>query len=351
MKQSVRKQKSRAWEQWPFLLRYAPLMPLWLWYCLRARSLWFFTPSNPTITFGGFEGEGKKEMYALLPPGSYPPTLFVLPGEPFDELLARIGTAGFAYPFIVKPDVGMKGLLFRKIDNAGELRDYHAAMPVEYMVQDLVDYPLELSIFYYRYPDQQKGIVSGFIRKDVMEVRGDGVHTLLQLVEAHPTARFRMEEVQAKHGPNLGQVLPEGELYKLAHAANLNRGAQFSNLQHLVDAELADLFDRISIPAQFFYGRFDLKCESVEALKKGERFAILEYNGSGAEPNHVYQADYGWFAALREIARHWRALFRISRANHRRGIPYWSYRRGLRFLRAARAHFRLLEAWEQKIRL
>ena len=60
------------WEQWPFGLRYLAISPVWLWYSLRSGSFWFFTPSNPTITFGGFEGEGKKEMYELLPEGSFP---------------------------------------------------------------------------------------------------------------------------------------------------------------------------------------------------------------------------------------------------------------------------------------
>ena len=51
------------WETWYYITKYIPLAPVWLWYCLRARSCWFFTPSNPTLTFGGFEGESKKEMY------------------------------------------------------------------------------------------------------------------------------------------------------------------------------------------------------------------------------------------------------------------------------------------------
>jgi len=48
------------WELWPFALRYALISPVWLWYCIRSGSAWFFTPSNPTLTFGGFEGEAKE---------------------------------------------------------------------------------------------------------------------------------------------------------------------------------------------------------------------------------------------------------------------------------------------------
>ena len=68
---------------------------MWFWYCLKARSLWFFTPSNPTLTFGGFEGESKKEMYEQLPPSSYPKTVYIKPNIPFSEVLQIIKAAGF----------------------------------------------------------------------------------------------------------------------------------------------------------------------------------------------------------------------------------------------------------------
>ncbi|HYV55770.1 MAG TPA: hypothetical protein VE933_14375, partial [Chitinophagaceae bacterium] len=66
------------WELWPFYVLYAPIGPIWFWYCFRSRSFWFFSSSNPTITFGGFEGESKREMYEQLPPDSHPKTIYVL---------------------------------------------------------------------------------------------------------------------------------------------------------------------------------------------------------------------------------------------------------------------------------
>src|SRR5215208_3248153 len=92
-------EKLRNWELWPFALRYLLISPVWLWYCIRSGSLWFFTPSNPTITFGGFEGEGKQEMYDQLPQALYPKTIFIQPGEPFLQVKQRLATAGLTYPF------------------------------------------------------------------------------------------------------------------------------------------------------------------------------------------------------------------------------------------------------------
>ena len=159
-------EKLGNWELWPFALRYLLISPVWLWYCLRSRSLWFFSSSNPTITFGGFEGEGKKEMYELLPADTYPKTIYIQPGQDFEEVRQLIIQHGLTYPFVVKPDVGMKGLLFRKIDAEKELSLYHEKIPIEYIIQELVHYPLEVSVFYYRYPFQKKGVITGFIQKN-----------------------------------------------------------------------------------------------------------------------------------------------------------------------------------------
>ena len=344
-------EKVNNWEQWPFSLRYLAISPAWIWYCLRSGSLWFFTPSNPTITFGGFEGEGKKEMYELLPEGSYPRTVYALPSESFEAVQQRIQENGFRYPFCVKPDVGMKGLLFRKIDSEEALRYYHQNVPVEYIIQDFVTYPLELSVFYYRFPDQRKGVISGLIQKELMEVWGDGKKTLLELIREHPKARYREEEMRIKHAQQLATVLPDKDRFYLTHAANLNRGARFVNLYHQADDRLLEIFDRLSHKAQFYYGRYDLKCHSVDDLKNGRNFSILEYNGSGAEPNHVYNDGLTLLQAQKVFLHHWKVLYRISRFNHLQGIRYWPFAKGLNFLRMAKKHLRILEEYDRKVLL
>lgn len=339
------------WENWPFMLRYLPIGPAWAWYCIKSRSLWFFTPSNPTLTFGGFEGEGKKEMYNLLPEGSYPKTIYIQPGQHFEEVKQYVAAAGFSYPFCVKPDVGMKGLLFRKIDTEADFKTYHQLMPAEYIVQELVDYGLEVSVFYYRYPHQQKGIISGFIQKELMEVTGNGKDTLLQLIQKHPKAKHREGEMRAKHAEHLNTILNPGAKFYLSYAANLNRGARFINLEHLIDERLHHLFDELSHRGTFYYGRYDIKCASIEDLKRGQNFSILEFNGSGAEPNHVYNAGLTLRQAHEIILKHWEALYQISKYNNAQGIRYWGFLRGWRFLRQAKKHLKILEAYDAKIGL
>lgn len=341
--------KLTNWELWPFWLRYLNITPAWLWFCFKARSFWFFTASNPTITFGGFEGEGKKEMYEQLPKERYPKTIYIKPNTAFEDLKLLVTNAGFVFPFIVKPDVGMAGILFRKIESWQQLNDYHLVMPVEYLVQDLVELPVEYSVFYYRLPFEQKGHITGFLQKEPLHVIGDGSTSLLSLMESHPNAKHRLQELSAWHKSYLNEVLEKGEKRYLTYAANLNRGATFINLENEVDEQLLTVINNLNLYSKtFYYGRYDLKAASLSALKAGA-FTALEYNGSGAEPNHVYHSGYTLRAAQNEILKHWKILFQISMYNHKQGIPFWDFKEGLRFLRQSGKHFSALKKIDTKV--
>ena len=296
------------WEKWPFKILYFPISFVWIWYCIKARSLWFFSSSNPTLTFGGFEGESKKEMYDQLPADTFPQTIYIQNGIPFEEVEKTISDNGFTYPFVVKPDVGMKGILFRKIDDREQLRKYHERMPVEYIVQGLIELPIELSVFYYRHPASERGLISGMIQKELLEVTGDGKSTLWELILKHPRASLRLAEMKHRHEHRLERVLEDGKHFYLSYAGNHNRGARFISLSREIDDQLLDVFDKLSLySGQFYYGRYDIKCSSIAELKEGKNYSIIEFNGCGAEPNHIYDNDQTLLQAYAEILKHWKA--------------------------------------------
>ncbi len=331
------------WETWDYRVKFIPLIPFWLWLCLRARSLCFFSASNPTITFGGFEGESKKEMYDQLPPGSFPKSIYVHPTFSNTELEELITANDFEYPFVVKPDVGMMGFMFRKIETAEDLKQYHKTIPVEYIIQEYIAYPLEVSVFYYRYPNQQKGTITGFLKKEFLQVIGDGKKTLWQLVLQYPRVQFRLEEMKLKHKDRLNDIIPAGEIYFLSFALNLSRGGKLVSLKHEKDEKLLKIFDELShYTKHFYYGRYDIKCSSVEDLKDGKNFSILEYNGCGGEPHHIYGAGNNLYQACKILAAHWYVMYKISRLNHKRGVPYWKFKAGWNYFNKARKHFSIL---------
>jgi hypothetical protein len=332
------------WETWSHHAKYVPLSPAWLWYCLRSGSMWFFTPSNPTLTFGGFEGEGKNEMYTQLPPGSYPKSLFVKPSQTLAEIEAQAIAGGISYPFAVKPDVGMSGYMFRIIRDPANLAEYHQAMPFDYIVQELIDYPVEVSVFYYRFPDETKGTITGFLKKEYLQVTGDGKATLSELILRDPWAKFRHEYLAGKHADRINDVIPAGESYRLSSSLNLSQGCRMISLEHEKDSRMLEMFDRLNnYSKEFYYGRYDIKCTSIEDLREGKNFSIMEYNGCGAEPHHIYGNGYTLSQAQKIVLHHWNVLYRISRINHKKGIRYWSLMKGYRFLKEAKKHFARLK--------
>lgn len=333
----------RKWELWPFNLRFAILGPVWLWYCIRLRSYWFFTPANPTLTFGGYKGETKMEMYQYLPEHIYPKTILIKAKIPFEEVLITLAHSGIEYPCCVKPDVGMKGLMFRQVRNQDELRHYHGIAPVDYIIQEFVDHPTEASIFYYRMPDNEKGTISGFTIKIPLEVVGDGSRSVLELIKAHPLAKQKLSRLRQKYSDKFDLVLAEGEHLSLAHAANVAQGARLVNHAGHITEAMSNIFDEISLLGQFYYGRYDLKFTSLEDFKQAKGFLILEYNGCGAEPQHMYHSGWSLWRGNRELLKHWRMLFRICRYFRRQGVKPWSFRKGWRFLENAKAHMRLLK--------
>lgn len=340
--------KLRHWETWHWLLKYIPMMPAWIWHCIRARSLWFFTSSNPTLTFGGFDGERKKEMYDQLPPGSYPTTVYIHSSFSFYKVQTLLHRHHLRFPIAVKPDVGRMGLLFRKIGSLEELACYHHKVKIDYIIQAFVNYPVEVSVFYYRYPHQQKGVITGFVRKDYLQVVGDGRSTLRELILSYDRVRYRRDEMLNKHSRNLDNVLPRNEVYILSQALNLSRGGKLVNLDHEKDEMLLRRFDELSHFARhFYYGRYDIKCASIDDLKKGKNFLILEYNGSGAEPHHVYGNGNSFWQAIGILLEHWRILFEISRENHQKGFSHWSFLDGWKHMRRTQSHMARLKKLDQ----
>lgn len=332
------------WEVWHWFAKYILIGPAWLWYCLKSRSLWFFTPSNPTITFGGFVGESKFAIYKQLPLGTYPSTILATPDNSIELLDQRRSAQGLEFPLVAKPDVGQMGLMFRKIESFEQLKQYHRTMPVPYVLQEYIDYPLEVSVFYYRIPGQNTGRITGIVKKEYMQVVGDGVRTLKQLIINYPRARFRRAELFSKHESKLNWVVPDGEPYILSHALNLSRGGRLVSLEAENDSRLLKVFDDISrYTKSFYYGRYDVKCRSIEDLKAGRNFSILEYNGAGAEPHHVYSGGFGLLAACRVLIKHWSILYEIARENRKKGIPVWQHESGKDFINHARRHIRLLK--------
>ncbi|MEM9869020.1 MAG: D-alanine--D-alanine ligase, partial [Bacteroidota bacterium] len=65
----------------------------------------------------------------------------------------------------------------------------------------------------------------------------------------------------------------------------------------------------------------------------GKKFSVIEINGAGGEPTHIYDPDHSVFYAWKEIFRHWKLMNKVSILNHKKGYSYLSFKDGRAMLR------------------
>lgn len=333
------------WEYWSFHTVYICVYPIWLVLCLRVRSLFFFSASNPTIEYGGFLLESKKKIYDIMPQEYYPRTVLIQPGEDASSITQKIESAGLQYPMIVKPDIGGKGRGVKKVGNAQDLVSYIQQFPFDMLVQAFVPYEEEVGIFYYRYPDEPRGHISGIVGKHFLKVTGDGHSTIEALVSKEKRYILQLPALHEMLGDGMKEVIPAGVERVLVPYGNHARGAMFMDYTHWADERLVNAIDAIckQVPG-FYYGRLDIRYQSLESLREGKYFSIIELNGAGSEPTHMYDPRYSIFNAWKMIVQHWMILWRISRRNHAKGVPYMSTKEGLRMFRETAKYDKLLDS-------
>jgi hypothetical protein len=279
--------------------------------------------------------ESKKEIYDLIPPEYYPGTILFKPGTEILKIINSISQAGFKYPVIGKPDIGMKGMGVKKLENEMELETYAKESKVDFLVQEYVDYKNEVGIFYYRYPDETNGHISGIVRKEFLAVTGDGESTIEELIRKNKRYILQLPVLKKTKKDQLGIVLEKGEEFILVPYGNHIRGAKFIDDSHLIDKELTGFIDTVCIQVDgFYFGRLDIRFNSWEELKRGKSFSIIELNGAGSEPTHIYDPKHSIFFAWKEIIRHLNIMWRISKLNYRpKERPFMTTSAGLKMLR------------------
>ena len=320
--------KAYHWEYWPAWLFNIPVVLIWLWHGLRAGSLFFFAAANPAIETGGLLGESKADIMKQLPDRWKPKAVFVPHGTESAKLAGLMENASLSFPVFAKPNIGERGFRVAKINNAEALLDYHGVKNgFDYLIQEYVAWPLELSVLHYRYPGSNKGTISSICVKKYLTVTGDGKRSLGQLIDDYPRARFQQEKLLERWEDAWSNIPEKGEEVLLVPVGNHARGATFIDANHEIDEALCKVFDEIGNSLEgILFARYDLKCASLEALRKGRDFAIMEINGAGAEPAHIYDPENALLRAYHDMYRHWNALFRVSKAQHAQGVPYMSWR-------------------------
>ncbi len=324
------------WEYWSMTTVYAPIYFYWFYMCIKARNLFFFNASNPTIENGGFIMERKSDIYNIMPFEYYPKTILLKEGLTRKEIEIIINDGNFSFPVIIKPDIGGKGRGVRKIDCIEDAIAYILFAQFPMLVQALVNFKNEAGIFYYRYPWQEKGNISGIVAKEFLTIIGDGESTIEKLVKQNKRYILQIDALRKMNEINLNEILKRGEEKILVPFGNHARGAKFIDASYKITPALEKTIDEIckQVP-KFYFGRLDIMFNNWEDLTKGENLSIIELNGAGSEPTHIYDPSHSIFYAWKEIIRHWRILYKISVWNHKHlAAPYLPFKKGLAIFRA-----------------
>lgn len=317
------------WEYWSFNTVYALMYPVFAWFCIKAGFKYFYSASNPSIENGGFLMEKKQDIFPLIPSSYYPAYFFVKAGASFGSIKKEMINHQFVFPLIAKPVIGMQGKAVKKITCEEELKNYAEVCTVDFLIQQFSSYQSEVGIFYYRYPSENNGCITGIVAKEPMCVIGDGKSTLLELIMQVPRYILQVDALKQMYKESIHQVLNMSESKILAPYGNHARGSKFLDWTDRADETFIkniDLFCK-QIPG-FFYGRLDVMYDSWDDLRLGKNFHVIELNGAGSEPTHMYDPRHSIFFAWKEILKHWKILYHVSKQNHEKGYSYMSLKEG-----------------------
>src|SRR5690606_28310083 len=121
----------------------------------------------PGMKFGGFKDYSKQEILAQIPQEFIPTTTYLKNKNDFQKP---------AFPSIVKPDLGERGVNVQLIKSEKDWQEY--PLNENLIVQEFIDFPLEFGIFYAKLPDENSGKILSITGKEFLTYKADGTSTL-----------------------------------------------------------------------------------------------------------------------------------------------------------------------------
>jgi hypothetical protein len=322
---------------------YAALAPYYLYLSIKAKSFGFFNAVNPSIYCGGMGLEKKSDVNKITPSEVLAKSKLVQINSSIIQVENIFKNNGFAFPIIAKPDIGCRGNWVKKIDSIDELKIYHEQIKVDYLIEELIDFKKEIGMFYVRLPNEKFGKITGIVEKKGIQIVGDGQSTIGELILKSYRYHLHYNTLFQTNVALKNKVLKSGESIELSSIGNHARGATFYDASNKITDNLNVVFDKLSksIP-EFYYGRYDIKFNTWEELEQGKNFKIIEINGSGSEPTHIYDPNHSFVFAVYEYMRHWRMMYQVAKQNKARGNSYFSLNECLDFLKQNKAYYKKL---------
>lgn len=321
------------WEYWPMWTIYLPLSPLYAMMSICNGGIGFFTRVNPCFPQGGMGLMDKEEMYKLIDPKWYPKTIYISHDQSISDLTSSMEKMGIQFPILIKPAMGCRGRGVTVVRNIEQLSELLDNISDKYLIQDLVDFPNEIGVFYVKFPGDPKGFVSGIVAKKGVEIQGNGVSTIRELLTENPRYERHVSALEGDSEVDFNMVLKNKERCLLSSIGNHARGATFIDQSNWISTEFESVMNElVNKIVGFYYGRIDIKYNTLAELLNLEKLSIMEINGANSEPAHVYDPKHSYLFGLFTFVKHWWWMNKIAWIN-RKVCSRLSFRESIQLLK------------------
>jgi len=336
-------------EFWPGSVFYTPIVLYWIALGLRYGDFSIPSAANPRVETGGLCGESKSGILDLAGPVAnqwIAPyiTHMLRKGRRDDDALAIVTAMkgkNIGFPVVIKPDIGCNGTGVKLVRSEADLLPVLKQFPsaVRILAQALAEGPVEAGLFYIREPGSSSGRITSITYKESPVLEGNGVATIRELISRDTRTNLLPDIYLPRLEGRLEEVPALGEPVQLVFTGNHCKGSIFRNgCKDATPALTRRLDEIIGDVSEFHFGRIDVKAASIDALRRGEDFEIIELNGVGSEATHIWDSRTTLWEAYRAQFYHYREAFRIGALNRARGwktcgaytmLRYWRKQRRL----------------------
>ncbi len=317
-------------EYWHPNVYFIPLAFYIVYLAIRARSPFFFSAANPSIPTGGLVGENKADISDWIPSIYRPKNISISSKTPLQTIEQAIKKAGLTFPMIIKPTVGARGLLVKKVTSLVAIQTHLRDYSIKFLLEEYIDFPVEAAVLYWKNPETGKSGISSVTLKEFLHVIGDGNLTIKDLLMQNPRGVLQVPRLMVEKTELMLSVPQMNQKIVVEHIGNHCRGTKFLNYNHLITPEMVAAFDKIQakLPDTYVF-RLDLKVPSVSDLQNGQNVKIMEINGVGADPAHVFDPNFPLLGVYKAYFSLWKTIFEVAQAQHKLGVIYiswWEFR-------------------------
>jgi len=300
------------YEFWPYWVFYFPAYFYYFYLAIKSRRWVYFSVLNPCMEFGGAFLSSKHNYLKNIDPEWTPITLYISDIENFESLNNQLKVKNLYFPMIVKPDMGERGKNVEKVASFEELKIYLSTINQSVLIQEYIEYPIEIGILFY-WDIEGTPQITSVGKKEFCKLTGDGKRTMETLVKENHRIAHRASILKERFESQWQQIIPKGKELLVEPIGNHNRGTTFLDARENKSKEMLDWVVKClqNLP-DFDYGRIDLKIKNWNAFKDNNGIKILEINGVNSEPIHIYDPSCSIWNAYKSIFYHMQIIYQLS---------------------------------------